>query len=134
MIGVAKHILQLKYAGEILESFNEYQDTALVLGDESLLSVALNSIPDKVDALNITMGYPLKSIPTANFITSVFQLFINQEKLQKKSTNEFYYKDVLRWIKNPLIFQFYQKSTKVLSARYRKLFQGRIHRLSHWKT
>ena len=89
VIGVAKHILQLKYAGEILESFNEYQDTVLVLGDESLLSVALNSIPDKVDALNITMGYPLKSIPTANFITSVFQLFINQEKLQRHQQMNF---------------------------------------------
>lgn len=106
VIGTAKSVAQLKHTGQILEDFNDYQDTALVLGDESLLSVALNSIPKKVNAINITMGYPLRNIPTSNFITAVFQLFITQEKLQKSATNEFYYKDVLRFFKNPLIFQF----------------------------
>lgn len=106
VIGTPRNIAQLKHVGQILEGFDQYQDTALVLGDESLLSVALNSIPSKVNAINITMGYPLKNIPTSNFITSVFQLFITQDKLQKTKTNEFYYKDVLRFFKNPLIFQF----------------------------
>lgn len=106
VIGTAKSVAQLKHAGQILEGFHDYQDTALVLGDESLLSVALNSIPKKVNAINITMGYPLQNIPTSNFVTTVFQLFITQEKLQKSISNEFYYKDVLRFFKNPLIFQF----------------------------
>ena len=105
VIGATKNVAQLKYTGEILENFDNYQNTALVLGDESLLSVALNSIPKKVNAINITMGYPLQNIPTSNFITSIFQLFITQEKLQKTLHNEFYHKDVVRFFKNPLVYQ-----------------------------
>jgi hypothetical protein len=105
VIGTTKNVSQLKYAGEILEGFENYQNTAVVLGDESLLSVALNSIPKKVEAINITMGYPLQNIPVSHFIVAVFQLFMTQEKLQKSATNEFYYKDVMRFFKNPLMFQ-----------------------------
>jgi hypothetical protein len=105
VMGTTKNVSQLKYAGEILERFHNYQNTALVLGDESLLSVALNSIPKKVEAINITMGYPLQNIPVSHFILTVFQLFITQEKLQKSTTHEFYHKDVLRFFKNPLMFQ-----------------------------
>jgi hypothetical protein len=107
LIAATKNIAQLKFAGQILEHQDSYDNTALVLGDESLLPVALNSIPKKVEAINITMGYPLQNIPTSHFISTVFQLFITQEKLQKQSTNEFYYKDVLRFFKNPLIYQLF---------------------------
>lgn len=109
VIGATKNIAQLKYAGEILESFESFESTALVLGDESLLSVALNSIPKKVNSINITMGYPLQNVPTSQFVVSIFQLFINQEKLQKADTNEFYYKDVIRFFKNPIVYQLIQK-------------------------
>ncbi|MFY0631957.1 MAG: PD-(D/E)XK nuclease family protein [Flavobacteriaceae bacterium] len=105
VIGAAKNISQLKYAGEILEKLENHQSTALVLGDESLLSVALNSIPKEVQSINITMGYPLQDVPASHFITSIFQLFITQDKLQKQETNEFYYKDVIRFFKNPIVSQ-----------------------------
>lgn len=105
IIGAPKNVTQLKYVGQLLNNFTKYNNTALVLGDESLLSVALNSIPKKVEAINITMGYPLRNIPTSNFIVSIFQLFITQEKLSKKEINEFYFKDVLKVFKNPLMFQ-----------------------------
>tara|TARA_B100000787_G_scaffold102280_1_gene75646 strand:- start:18420 stop:21170 length:2751 start_codon:yes stop_codon:yes gene_type:complete len=105
IIGATKNISQLKYAGEILESISDHQKTALVLGDESLLSVALNSIPENVNGINITMGYPLKNVPTSQLISAVFQLFITQDTLQRTSINEFYHKDVTRFFKNPIIFQ-----------------------------
>lgn len=105
VIGAAKNISQLKYAGEILNSLADFQNTALVLGDESLLSVALNSIPKKINSINITMGYPLQNVPTSDLISAVFQLFITQDKLQKTVTNEFYYKDVIRFFKTPLVYQ-----------------------------
>ena len=95
----------MKYAGEILKGFSDHQNTALVLGDESLLSVALNSIPENVDAINITMGYPLQNVPTSQLISAIFQLFITQDTLQRTAANEFYHKDVTRLFKNPVIFQ-----------------------------
>mgnify|MGYP003668190720 CR=1 FL=1 len=112
VIGATKNVSQLKYAGEILEKLTNHEDTALVLGDESLLSVALNSIPENVDAINITMGYPLQNVPTSQLISSVFQLFITQDKLQKNTVNEFYHKDITRFFNNPIVFQLISEDTK----------------------
>ena len=117
IIGATKNISQLKYAGEILKNFSNHQNTALVLGDESLLSVALNSIPENVDAINITMGYPLQNVPTSQLISAIFQLFITQVTLQRITTNEFYHKDVIRFFKNSVIYQFVSpEGQKVLTS------------------
>ena len=117
IIGAAKNISQLKYAGEILTKVSDHKNTALVLGDESLLSVALNSIPENVDAINITMGYPLQNVPTSQLISAIFQLFITQTTLQRITTNEFYHKDVIRFFKNSVIYQFVSpEGQKVLTS------------------
>ena len=109
IIGASKNITQLKYAGEILKKFPNFSETALVLADETLLPIALNSLPKEVSSVNITMGYPLKNIPTTSLIFSIFQLFLSQQKLQKTATNLFYYKDVLAFFKHPLIHQLLAK-------------------------
>ena len=105
VIGAAKNITQVKYAGELLSKFNNFNNTALVLADESLLPTTLNSLPNHVNAINITMGYPLRDMPTTSLLMAVFQLFINQERLQKQEQNAFYHKDVVRFLKHPLIHQ-----------------------------
>ena len=104
VIGAAKNNTQIKYIGEILEENPDFKNTALVLADETLLPITLNSLPKNIQAINITMGYPLKDIPTTSLLFSVFQLFVSQEKLQKKSVNEFYYKDVIRFFKHQSIY------------------------------
>ena len=104
LIGASKNTTQVKYAGEILEKFDDFSNTALVLADETLLPITLNSLPKNINAINITMGYPLKDVPTTSLIFAVFQLFISQEKLQKTVVNEFYYKDVIRFLKHQSIF------------------------------
>ena len=105
IIGASKNVTQIKHIAEILEKLPNYNSTALVLADESLLPIALNSLPKKVEAVNITMGYPLKDIPTTALFSSIFQLFITQEKLQKTNTQQFYYKDVNRFLKHPSIYR-----------------------------
>jgi ATP-dependent helicase/nuclease subunit B len=106
IIGASKNISQVKYAGEILNRFDNFTNTALVLADETLLPVTLNSLPKKISGVNITMGYPLKDLPITNLIFTVFQLFETQEKLQKSSVNHFYYKDVIRFLKHQSIYKF----------------------------
>lgn len=105
VIGAPKNTTQVKYAGEILENFNDFTNTALVLSDETLLPITLNSLPKNINAINITMGYPLKDVPTTSLIFSIFQLFISQEKLQKTIVNEFYYKDVISVLKHQSIYK-----------------------------
>ncbi len=54
---------QVKLAANILaagDNKSNYQDTAIVLADETLLMPTLESLPDELKHVNITMGYPLK--------------------------------------------------------------------------
>ena len=110
IIGASKNTTQIKYAGEILENFTDFKNTALILADETLLPITLNSLPKNINAINITMGYPLKDIPTTSLLFSIFQLFVSQEKLQKTIVNEFYHKDVIRFLKHQSVY-------KLLSAK-----------------
>lgn len=106
IIGAAKNNTQVKYIAEILENTSNFNKTALVLSDENLLPITLNSLPKNINGVNITMGYPLKDVPVTKMFLSVFQLFLTQEKLQKSLVNEFYYKDVIRLLKHPFVIKF----------------------------
>ena len=103
IIGAPKNIGQIKYAGELLQNFNNLNNTALVLADENLLTLSLNSLPNIMGGVNITMGFPLKEIPVATIFESIFKMHLNQQKFDKKRNNEFYYKDVLNLLNNPFL-------------------------------
>ncbi|AXT18705.1 PD-(D/E)XK nuclease family protein [Flavobacteriaceae bacterium AU392] len=104
VVGVPKNIGQAKYIGNILEGFKKVNptlnNTAIVLSDENLLIPVLNSIPNSIDALNITMGFPLKSIPLASLFEQLFQL-------QMHHTDSLYYKDVIAIISHPFVRPLY---------------------------
>ncbi|NVJ88047.1 MAG: PD-(D/E)XK nuclease family protein [Flavobacteriaceae bacterium] len=104
IVGASKNITQIKYVGEILAKNKNYKNAALVLADETLLPVTLNSLPRNIEDVNITMGYPLKDIPLSGLFKQLFQLFLTQDKLNKKEENVFYFKDVIQFLKNPNIY------------------------------
>lgn len=93
-ISTTKNVSQLKYVGELLQNNKNHNNTALVLADESLLSLALNSLPNTVQKINITMGFPLSDTPLSGFFNSIFKLYLNQEKLGVIDKNLFYHKDI----------------------------------------
>lgn len=83
IIGVSKNIAQAKYAAQLAEKLvTDYPEekTAVVLGNESLLTPALSAIDDAVLGWNVTMGYPLVDTPTADFFELFFQLHLNVKK------------------------------------------------------
>jgi len=108
VIGVPKNVGQAKCIGNILKKLhkenNTLNNTAVVLGEESLLLPVLNSIPESINALNITMGLPLKSIPLATLFEQLF--FIH-----KKETNDFYFKDVIKLLSHQFISPLLQSGT-----------------------
>ena len=114
VIGAPKNITQIKQVGEILNGLTNYDNTAFVLGDETLLPVALSSLPKKVRDINITMGYPLKNIPTVQLIYATFHLFLSQERLHKKDENAFYYKDILAVIKNATLSSYLESEKSIV--------------------
>jgi hypothetical protein len=109
IIGAPKNISQIKFVGELLSKFNNYSKTAVVLADENLLNITLNSLPKNVEKVNITMGYPLKDVPLANLFLNLFKLHLNKEKFGKVNPNEFYYKDVLNILSNSFLNKKYEK-------------------------
>ena len=116
IIGIPKSIGQAKYVGEIIDNLSEEElkSTALVLGDEELLLPMLNSLPSKVEALNITMGYPLKYSPFASLFEKIFEIL----KLEKE---QFYYKDVISVLSNPIIKKATPKTSEEAVNKIREL-------------
>jgi ATP-dependent helicase/nuclease subunit B len=103
LIGAPKNTTQIKYTGELLSKIENFSKTALVLADENLLTLTLNSLPNNVKNINITMGYPLKDIPLASLFDALFKLHLNQYKFNKETEQLFYYKDVLSVLNNPFL-------------------------------
>lgn len=101
VIGVPKNVSQAKYVGELLSQLqNDHsstlKNTALILGDETLLTPILNSIPESLPAINITMGQQLGLTPLSGF-------FIAYIELHETANNKgWFYKDFLAFISHPL--------------------------------
>ena len=49
-------------------------DTAIVLCDEKLLVTVIHCLPEGVDQVNVTTGYPLSQTPAASLIATLFAL------------------------------------------------------------
>lgn len=114
--GVAKQVGQAKYIADIIGKMDEdeIKKTALILADESILPAILNSLPDNISYLNISMGIPLKSVPLAQFFKSVFELQMNREKLGKSKT--FYFKNVLQILENRTLSKFSTENSRELAS------------------
>lgn len=102
IIGVPKNVSQTKYVGNLLlkiqqENPDILKNTAIVLGDENLLNPLLNSIPQEIEAVNITMGYPLTSTPLASLFSQYLDLHI------KKDAQGWYFQQILDFLAHPYI-------------------------------
>ena len=106
IIAAPKNNTQIKFVGELLEKIPSFNKTALVLADENVLSLMLNSLPSNVKNMNITMGYALKDIPLAHFFEKLFKLYLNKQKFEKETNTQFYYKDVLNVLNDPFLNKF----------------------------
>lgn len=109
IFGIPKSIGQAKHIGVLLEDLQKenplLSNTAVVLGDENLLIPVLNALPSNLEALNITMGFPLNSIPLASLFENLFYLHKNISK-------SFYYKDVINILTHQYVQPLFQKETK----------------------
>ncbi len=91
-------ILQAKTVHKILsereELIEDVNDTAIVACDENLLMPVLVSLPEKIDDVNITMGYPFRNTPMFGLLEAILKLVRNIRR-SKSGKGQFYYKDVL---------------------------------------
>jgi len=117
LIGAPKNVSQIKYAGELLSQLESFNSAALILADENLLTLTLNSLPNNVKNINITMGYPLKDIPVAGLFDKLFKLHLNQQKFNKSKEKQYYYKDVLNLLGDPFLNKLYEEILQKISTK-----------------
>ena len=105
-ISVPSTIGQTKLIPTLIEQIHperqsSYTDTAIVLCDESLLTPVIHSIPDTIDKINITMGYPAQNTSVAALIAMLGDL----KRYSKKEgdTTYYYYKPVVALLNHKLI-------------------------------
>ncbi|MDX1277320.1 PD-(D/E)XK nuclease family protein [Oceanihabitans sediminis] len=114
VFGVPKNIGQAKFIGGLLKDLQkedtDLKQTAVILADENLLTPTLNALPESIDALNITMGFPLQSIPLASLFEQIFQI-------HKKANNTFYYKDVIAIISHQFIRPLFRKENTDVASK-----------------
>lgn len=99
VVGVSKKVGMFKYVGQCLQNETHLEETALVLADQNMLPVALQSLPVNVNHVNITMGIPLKHFPFSSWVQQVFELHIQASDTQKGM----YFQNVLKVLQHPIV-------------------------------
>ena len=106
--------IQARYMSTWLKEHQRYKDgkrTAILLCDEQLLPVVIHCIPEEVDKVNVTSGYPLIQTPTASFINMLMNLQIGgyRPRLMNAIRRHPYYKyltdDLLKSCEADSLFQ-----------------------------
>jgi CRISPR/Cas system-associated exonuclease Cas4 (RecB family) len=121
-------VLQAKTVNQLLQErstpIEEANDTAIIACDENLLMPLLVSLPEQVDLVNITMGYPFSNTPLSSFVETILRLYKNARSTAGERTR-FYNRDVL----SVLNHQYYKLiSASDPSADVKKIvFENRVY-------
>ncbi len=106
-VSAPSEVMQCKYVHDFLEEIrtggNRTPDseTAIILTDENLLRPLLYSLPESIERINITMGYPLRGEAAYSLLERLIELQ-NRKKVRGGST-VFYHSDVCGLLSHPLI-------------------------------
>lgn len=104
IISVPSDVGQAKMIASLLESTGGVQgkinETAIILADEQLLIPVLSSLPESINEVNVTLGYPLKLTPVYSFSDSVLNM---QRNIRKSAGGEirFFHQDVKVLLNHP---------------------------------
>lgn len=121
-VSCPEKILQSEYVGNIIskiaeskeDSENPFEDTAIVLCDETLLLPTLNALPQCVNKVNITMGFPYTQALTHDLLHKMLEMYESHEK------RGYNVKAVIRFLSHHLIEKYL--GIKDLESRLTKQF------------
>ncbi len=113
VVGAPSDSLQCKYVHTFLEELQSDssqlldKETAIVLTNENLLQPVLYSIPDSIQNINITMGYPFRQTLVYSFVERLIELQ-NRKRVKGKRVS-FYHSDVCGLLSHPFIIEHNQE-------------------------
>jgi len=111
-------IAQMNLLSELLlKEPVDYDKTAVVLNENSLLFPLLNSLSPDIKSLNVTLGIPLTDIPVIQIFNQIAQVFLDLEFYGKYKTE-----NVLELIQSPII----SDQLKDLSEEQKKQITNKI--------
>lgn len=106
LLAIPSAVGQVKMVHNILDDIyqndnphSSWIDTAVVIPDEKLLEPMLYSLPQHIDSVNITMGYPLSTTPVVSLVEAVFELY-----RRRNSKGDFYHKAVKSILNHQMIY------------------------------
>ncbi|MFO8085508.1 MAG: PD-(D/E)XK nuclease family protein [Desulfobacterales bacterium] len=98
---------------------NEFDNTAVVLADESLLFPALGAIPEDFSTVNVTMGYPVKNSVVYGFLLLIINLLKNR-KWNEENKAVVYHRFVTDLLNHQLLGNIEPEKTKSFLSQIRK--------------
>ncbi len=108
IIATTNEVDQVKAACSYIQSNN---NTAILLNDASVLPVLINSLPNNVDKINITMGFNIKHTLIYLLIRNIFKT-----KLSSKKINQQFWINQVHWIEliyHPFIYNLPRVQDKI---------------------
>jgi hypothetical protein len=128
--GIPQNTGQAKIIPQILNNFisnGTISNTALVLADENNLFPILNSLPEYIGDINVSMGVPIKNTPLKQLIRLISEMYLSYSIHERTSI---YFKFVIRLLKHPYIKSFDNiSSSRVLD----EIMKGKIIFIPHHK-
>lgn len=115
VIGVPSAVGQTRVAANVVEKmWDDGQiktgkgdiNTAIVLPDENLFLSMMQALPEKIDKVNVTMGFPMRLTPVATLMSAVYRLQKNMrygKKNEQRRDEGYYYDDVIALLSMPLV-------------------------------
>jgi hypothetical protein len=114
--GVSLEIGQAKAIGEkvktLLDKGEKHEDIVIVLPQDYMLFPVLNALPENVQKLNVTMGYPLKDTPLFGLLEAALEV-VEHAHMSADNGLSFYHKPTLDVLSHPYL---YQKDRSVLDT------------------
>jgi len=111
LYGAAKQVPQAKLLNKILSDIKteNWSNTAIVLANENLLPVVLNSLPAHIQNINVSMSYTLRNSQTAQWILAYTNLFCSI-KNEHETTKRPYYKTYVEFFSHSFIRNYFLKA------------------------
>ena len=106
---------------KLIPSMVKDERCAVVLPDESLLIPVLNSIPEEIRDINVTMGYPMKDSAFFDFLTLVSAM---QMHLRRKDDSWYFYHNQVWSLFSSSIFRKVTQGDDTVRKAVRKIKEG----------
>ncbi len=128
--GVGSDIAQVKQASvtirELARERKIDEQTAWILTDETMLPQVLDALPQEINDVNITMGFPMHLSQSFGFLNALFDL----HHYQRTRDNDpcFYFRQVADILQHPFIIQGHRSQVELFVSKIYKENQVYITR------